>query len=74
MKDLTLAQLTTLLVILRDKRWDYGWGEERLVNISEEDKKDFMEVYKVIHDEYTKRMDKEDWRGKSPHLKKMRVP
>tara|TARA_R100001443_G_scaffold76017_1_gene83505 strand:- start:243 stop:452 length:210 start_codon:yes stop_codon:yes gene_type:complete len=68
--NLTLAQLTALQVILRQQRWD----KERLVKSNEEEKEVFMQVYEIIGDEWNKRMDQQDWKGKSPHLDKMRLP
>ncbi len=68
--NLTLSQLTALQVILRQQRWD----KERLVKSNEEEKEVFMQVYEIIGDEWNKRMDKEDWKGKSPHLDTMRLP
>ena len=64
--NLTLSQITTLLALMRDKKlkWnvDTGWD------------KDDEDLYELLGEEWEKRMDKEDWRGKSPHLKKMRRP
>ena len=68
--NLTLAQLTALQVILRQQRWD----KERLVKSNEEEKEVFMQVYEIIGDEWNKRMEKEDCKGKSLHLDKMRLP
>ena len=63
--DLTLSQITTLLALMRDKKW--GWDGYTGWDNDDED------LYELIGEEWKKRMDKEDWRGKSPHLKKMRV-
>jgi len=61
--DLTLDQITKILVLLRDKKWGGNTGWDR----------DDEDLYEIFGQEWKKRMDKEDWRGKSPHLKKMRV-
>ena len=59
--NLTLSQITTLLALMRDKKWggDTGWD------------RDDEDLYELLGNEWKKRMDKENWKGKSPHLKKM---